>query len=173
MVEGEAGLRGVHLEDLAAQGAGAEPVLGQVDAEHAEQPAARVAQGRVERVEGVPGVGVVERLDVGDPAAGDVGRQPVVRQEAQLAPLVGDRHLGEDLLGRRALAHHRLDRARVTGDGEALEVAVRVEAVDHREPEPEHVDHALAGSVEQLLEVGHGVHPGHQVVEAAERQHLT
>ena len=129
--------------------------------------------GRVEGVERVPGVGDVERLDVGHPAAGHVGGQPVVGQEAQPAPLVGDRHLAQDLVGRRAPVHHRGDGVVVARDGHALEVAVRVEAVDDGEPEPEHVDHALAGGAQQLLQVGHPVHPGHQVVQAPQGKHFT
>jgi hypothetical protein len=127
----------------------------------------------VQRVERVPGVGYVERLHVGDPAALRILGEPVVRHEAEHPPLVGDRELLDELGERHPARLERPDRVVVAGHRHRLHESVGVDGVDHRHLEPQDVDDALRGGVKDLLEVLHGVDGGDQVVQVPQRQHLT
>ena len=153
-------------------GPGRLPVLGQVDAEHAEQVAAGPVHRGVERVQRVPRVRYVEGLDVGDPAADDVLGQPVVRHEPQRPPLVGDANSSVNsasgIRRPRSASHADL----VTGHRDGLDVAEVVDGVDHRDLEPEHVDHPVRDRLQDLGEVLHQVHARDEVVQAAQRPHL-
>ena len=60
----------------------------------------------------------------------------------------------------------------VAGDGERLDEAVVVDAVDDGDLEPQDVDHPLGGGLQHALEVLHAVDGGDDVVKAAKREHL-
>jgi hypothetical protein len=93
--------------------------------------------------------------------------------EAEHPPLVGDLELLDELRQRHPPRLQSPDRVLVAGDGDRLDEPVGVDGVDDGDLEAEDVDDALRGGVEDLLEVLDGVHGGDQVVEVAQRQHLT
>ena len=70
---GAAGLLGVRLEDPALRRVGRLPLTGRSMASVPRSAPSCVAQRRDQQVERVPGVGVVDRDDVGDPAPGLAG----------------------------------------------------------------------------------------------------
>ncbi len=167
VLEGQAGLDGEHLEQLALLLVRDLVVGRQVDRHVAEQLAGRRVERRVEGVEGVPGVRVVGGLEVGDPQALDLlRRQPVVRDEPQDAPVVRDRELAaQHVLGWRPPADQlgEVDRvARHRGHHER----VSLQPGDRRDAVPQALDDALRDLLEDLIEVGRGADAADHLVEA-------
>ena len=106
---------------------GAPAVGGQVHGEGAAQHAVVVVERGDQQVERVPGVGVVDGVDVGDPAqvSPAVGSRRSCGDEAEQAPVVGLLDLGLEACSTGVRVPWSSSRASVVaGDGHRLELAV-------------------------------------------------
>ena len=165
VVHRQARLHHEHLEQLALL-AVRDPVAGrQVDRHVAEQLARGGVQRRVERVERVPGVGTGAGLEVGHPRGllERVGH-PVVRHEAEHAPLVGLGELVEDRGHRRTTPDDLLADLLRAGHRRHHE-GLALEARDRRDPVAQHLDDTARDLVEHLGQVRRRVDAKHQLVE--------
>ncbi len=170
VADGDGRLGGVHLERLAAPGAGAAAVAGPVDGDDAEQfaLAARGVHGGVEPVEGVPlvleaGLRAV-RVPLGhvvvdeDPALG-------VRYEPQVAPGLAHAEApvpggaGADTAGDQGL------RGGVPGEGGDDEVAVRADEVDAGQLVAEAGEDAVGDGLQRVGQAAGRVEVGDDLVQ--------
>ncbi len=174
----DGGLEGVHLERLAAPGAGPAAVARPIHGEHADQLAARPAALRGGRVHGceepvgrVPlvleagggavGVPLRDVVVVEDPALG-------VRYEHQVAPVLTHAEAALPGLARADAAGDEGLGRRVPGEGGDDEVAVRPYEVHARQLVPEGGDDALGDGLQCVRQAAGRVHVGHDLVQLSQ-----
>ncbi|GGQ95351.1 hypothetical protein GCM10010216_67340 [Streptomyces flaveolus] len=175
VADGDGGLEGVHLQGLAAPGAGPAAVARAVHGQDADQFAAGVAAlraGRVhggeEAVRGVPlvleagrrpvGVPLRDVVVVEDPALG-------VGYEDQVAPLLAHAQAAFPGLAGAGPAGDQGLGGLVAGEGRDDEVAVGADQVDARQLVPEGLDDAVGDGLQGVRQAAGRVHVGHDLVQ--------
>lgn len=174
----DGGLEGVHLERLAAPGAGAAAVAGAVHGEHADQLAARrvaLRPGRVhgreepvgrmplvlEAGRGAVGVPLWDVVVVEDPALG-------VRYEHQVAPVLAHAEAAVPGVARADAAGDEGLGGGVPGEGGDDEIAVGAYEVHARQLVTESGDDALRDGLQCVRQAAGRVHVGHDLVQLSQ-----
>ena len=140
---GARGLVGVRRQHPLGLGPRASPVVGHVHREHAQQLAVAPVQRRAQRVHGVPRVGTLDGRGVGHPAPDlHLGRERLVGDEEERAPVLGQLELGEEGGEGGPRAQQRGPHRLLAGDRDGLHL-VAAHQPDRGDLEAHDLGHAL------------------------------
>ena len=150
--QGPGGLGGVPVEDPAVRLVGTAAVGRAVDGQRAAQHAVGVVERGDQQVHRLPGVRVLDRLDVGHPApALDLRVEALLRHELEVAPVLGDLELLHQPGDRREGAQQRVARLVAARDRHHLHVLGVPDDAERRHLEAGQLDESLGDDLQRAV----------------------